>query len=200
MMKAIRLLDCTFSLLGIIVLAPFFVLVSVAIKTSSKGSIFFRQSRIGINGIPFTLYKFRTMETGAQEKSLLTVGERDNRITAIGFYLRKFKLDELPQLWNVLKGDMSVVGPRPEVKKYVDLYTPDQKIVLSVKPGITDLASIVYRNENELLANAQDPEDYYITEIMPGKIELNKKFIRNQHVKTYLHIILRTIITAAKGR
>src|SRR5688572_19775195 len=123
-MKAIRLLDCTFSLLGIIVLSPVFVVVSVAVKVGSKGPVLFKQVRVGKDGVPFTLYKFRTMTTDAQEKGLLTVGGKDNRITRNGFYLRKYKLDELPQLWNVLWGDMSMVGPRPEVKKYVDLYSP----------------------------------------------------------------------------
>lgn len=198
-MKTIRLLDCTFSFIGLILLSPVLIGLAICIKAGTKGPVLFRQTRIGKNGKPFTLLKFRTMEEGSQQKGLLTVGERDYRITPIGVFLRKFKLDELPQLWNVLIGEMSLVGPRPEVKKYVDLYTPEQQIVLSIKPGITDLASIIFRNENELLARSKDPEHYYIAEIMPEKIELNKKYIRNQNVKEYLHIIFRTIITAAKG-
>jgi len=140
------------------------------------------------------------MYTGADKKGLLTVGGKDNRITKVGFYLRKYKLDELPQLLNVLKGDMSIVGPRPEVRKYVDLYSAEQLRVLSVRPGITDYASIEYRNENDLLAEAESPEKMYIQEIMPKKIELNFKYINNRSIGSYFKIIFQTIITSIKGK
>ncbi len=193
-------MDCTFSIIGLIVLSPLLLIIGLLIKLDSKGPVLYRQSRVGKNGVPFLLLKFRTMRTGSDKNGLLTVGGKDSRITRIGYYLRQYKLDELPQLVNVVKGEMSLVGPRPEVKKYVDLYNEQQREVLSVRPGITDLASIVYRNENELLAAHPDPEQYYITEIMPGKIELNFKYIRNQTTRGYLQIIFKTIFSAIRGK
>ncbi len=195
-MKTIRILDCTFSLVGLCLLFPLFTLIAIAIKLGSKGPVFFKQSRIGKNEVPFYLWKFRTMVVNADSGGLLTIGGRDKRVTRVGYYLRRFKLDELPQLWNVLKGEMSIVGPRPEVKKYVDLYTPEQKKVLSIRPGITDIASITYRNENSLLSEATDPEQHYVNVILPGKLRLNEIYIRDQSVKQYLNIISRTLVTS----
>jgi lipopolysaccharide/colanic/teichoic acid biosynthesis glycosyltransferase len=155
--------------------------------------LFYFQIRVGKNGKDFKLFKFRTMHLDADKKGLLTVGGRDPRVTTIGYYLRKYKLDELPQLFNVLFGTMSLVGPRPEVRKYVDLYTKDQQLVLSVKPGITDFASLEYINENDLLAKSDNPEKTYINEIMPTKLALNAKYIQQQSVLVDFKIIVNTI-------
>lgn len=169
MMVAKRIFDLLFSLMGILVLAPIFLAIAVWIKVDSPGSVFFRQVRVGQFGKEFRIYKFRTMVTNAEALGKqITVGE-DPRITDCGRFLRKYKLDELPQLFNVLKGDMSLVGSRPEVPKYVALYTPEQLKVLELPPGITDLASIRFRNESELLAQAENPEEFYVKEIMPQK-------------------------------
>lgn len=189
----IRASDILLSLVGLILLAPFMLLISCWIGLDSKGPVIFRQSRVGKNDRDFILYKFRTMVINAEKQGLITVGTRDSRITRSGAFLRKFKLDEVPQLWNVLTGDMSLVGPRPEVRKYVDLYTPEQRIVLSVKPGITDLASIVFSNENEVLSSQKDPDTYYIQVIMPEKIRLNLVFIEHPSWTKYLNIIIKTI-------
>jgi lipopolysaccharide/colanic/teichoic acid biosynthesis glycosyltransferase len=185
--------DVVSSLIGIIFLFPFLVILWISIQLESSGGGFYRQVRVGKNGIDFRLWKFRTMQTGSDKKGLLTIGGRDSRVTRIGFYLRKYKLDELPQLINVLVGDMSIVGPRPEVRKYVNLYTSDQLRVLSVKPGITDYASIEYSNENELLAQSENPERTYIEEVLPAKLELNMRYIHSMNLKTDIQIILRTI-------
>ena len=142
----------------------------------------------------FGLYKFRSMRTGSDKKGLITVGGHDSRITRMGYFIRKYKIDELPQLWNVLKGDMSLVGPRPEVKKYVDLYTEEQRRVLSVRPGITDYASIEYVDENEILGKADNPDRVYVEEIMPAKIKLNMRYIENRSLKEYFKIIGLTFI------
>lgn len=189
----IRLFDFLFSLLGLILLFPLFLIIFIWIKLDSKGPIFYKQVRVGKNDKDFSLYKFRSMKIDSDKSGLLTVGEKDSRITKSGYYLRKYKLDELPQLFNVLKGEMSIVGPRPEVRKYVDMYTEEQRKVLAVKPGITDYASIEYVNENELLAESEEPETTYIKEIMPEKIKLNMKYINNQSVNEYFKIILLTI-------
>jgi lipopolysaccharide/colanic/teichoic acid biosynthesis glycosyltransferase len=188
-----RLFDILFSLLGILILLPFFILISLAILLDSPGGIFFRQTRVGRNGKDFLLWKFRSMRADAEKKGLLTVGARDSRVTRTGYFLRKYKLDELPQLFNVLSGDMSLVGPRPEVRKYVDLYTEEQKKVLQVRPGITDYASIEYVNENEVLARSADPEAAYINEIMPHKLSLNMRYIHEQGLFTDLRIIGKTL-------
>jgi lipopolysaccharide/colanic/teichoic acid biosynthesis glycosyltransferase len=185
--------DVVSSLIGIILLFPFLVILWISIQLESSGGGFYRQVRVGKNGIEFRLWKFRTMQTGSDKKGLLTIGGRDSRVTRIGFYLRKYKLDELPQLINVLVGDMSIVGPRPEVRKYVELYTPDQRRVLSVKPGITDYASIEYSNENELLAQSENPEKTYIDEVLPAKLELNMQYIHSMSMITDIQIILNTI-------
>ena len=199
-MKVIRLLDYVFSLTGLIVLSPVFLGVAALVKLTSKGPVFYLQNRVGKDGRDFKVYKFRTMYTDADKKGLLTVGGKDNRVTNVGYHLRKFKLDELPQLLNVLAGDMSIVGPRPEVRKYVEMYTTEQRKVLSVRPGITDYASIEYRNENDLLAMASNPEEMYIREIMPKKIELNFNYINNRSIKTYFKIIFKTVASSVNGK
>lgn len=189
----IRFFDILFSGIGVIVLFPVFIIVYLIIILESKGGGFYLQNRVGKNGKNFKLYKFRTMSIGADKKGLLTVGGSDARITKIGKFIRRFKIDELPQLFNVLKGDMSLVGPRPEVRKYVDLYTPDQQIILTVQPGITDYASIEYVDENRILGLAEEPEKAYIKEIMPAKIKLNMKFIENRSIAEYFRVIFLTI-------
>ena len=190
----IRFLDILFSSIGILVLSPLFLIVYIAIVVGSKGCGFYCQQRVGLNGKDFKLIKFRSMRVGSDKGSLITIGGRDPRITKIGSFIRKFKIDELPQLFNVLKGDMSLVGPRPEVRKYVDLYTDEQKKVLSVRPGITDYASIEYVDENEILGNADNPDAVYIKQIMPDKIKLNMKYIENKSVKEYFKIIFMTMV------
>ena len=177
---------------------PIFILFSLLIVVESKGGAFYKQIRIGKNGKEFGLLKFRSMYMGADKKGLLTVGASDSRITKIGKFIRKYKIDELPQLFNVLKGDMSFVGPRPEVKKYVEFYTSSQQKVLSVRPGITDFASVEYFDENELLAKSDNPEKTYVDEIMPRKIELNMKFIDNPSVKNYFTVIFKTFLRILK--
>jgi len=188
-----RVFDIVCSFFGIVILLPVFIVISLFVVLDSRGGIFYRQVRVGKNNKDFFLLKFRTMQSGADKKGLLTVGSKDSRVTRVGYYLRKYKLDELPQLFNVLFGGMSLVGPRPEVRKYVDLYNQEQQQVLSVKPGITDYASIEYSNENEILAKAENPEQTYITEIMPHKLLLNLKYIHEQGFITDVKIIFRTI-------
>lgn len=192
MSQVIRFLDIVFSFVGIIVLAPFFIICGLSIMFTSKGGVFFVQERIGLKGKPFKMYKFRTMRPNSDRKGLLTIGS-DIRITVIGEFLRKFKLDELPQLINVLSGSMSIVGPRPEVAKYVAYYNNEQKLILNVKPGITDLASIEFKDENEILGNVENPDEHYINVIMPKKIELNGKFINKPNVRNYFEIIFLTL-------
>lgn len=189
-----RVFDIVASGLGLILLSPIFFILAVCIKTDSFGPVFYRQSRVGKGSKDFYLFKFRSMHVGADKKGLITVGGKDPRITRIGYYIRKYKLDELPQLINVFIGDMSLVGPRPEVRKYVEMYTPDQRKVLTVRPGITDLASIRYRNENELLAQTENPEDYYIHTIMPDKLRINLEYVRNAGVLYDIKLIFKTII------
>lgn len=194
----IRFFDFLFSLLGLIVLSPVFLLISLCIVLDSRGGVFYRQSRVGKDGKDFKLYKFRSMRTGADKRGLITVGEKDSRITRVGYFLRKYKLDELPQLINVLKGEMSLVGPRPEVRKYVDLYTPEQRKVLSVVPGITDYASIEYVDENRILGGATDPDKVYVEEILPDKIRYNMKYIENRSLKEYFKIIFLTFYSIVR--
>ena len=189
----IRLLDIIFSILGIIILLPLFMIICLIIKADSKGGCFFIQERIGEGGKPFGILKFRTMRCGADADGLLTIGTHDKRITRVGSFLRKTKIDELPQLWNVLKGEMSIVGPRPEVEKYVLLYTEEQRKVLSVRPGITDYASIEYVNENEILSQASDPDRAYIEKVMPHKIKLSMRYLEHYCVSEYLKIIFLTL-------
>lgn len=190
----IRFFDFILSLVGLVVLAPIFIVLAIWIKIDSKGPVFYKQVRVGQNSIDFGLFKFRSMVVDADKKGLITVGGRDPRITRSGYFIRKYKLDELPQLINVLVGDMSLVGPRPEVRKYVDLYTDEQQKVLSVKPGITDYASIEYMDENEILGKSSDPEKTYIEEIMPEKIKYNMKYIQNKNVSEYFKIIFLTLL------
>ena len=190
----IRFFDFILSLVGLVVLAPIFIVLAIWIKIDSKGSVFYKQVRVGQNGIDFGLFKFRSMVVDADKKGLITVGGRDPRITRSGYFIRKYKLDELPQLINVLVGDMSLVGPRPEVRKYVDLYTDEQQKVLSVKPGITDYASIEYMDENEILGKSSDPEKTYIEDIMPEKIKYNMKYINNKNLFEYFKIIFLTVL------
>ena len=182
----IRFCDIVFSLFGLLILSPLFLIVALWIVIDDPGPVFYRQQRVGRNNKDFGLLKFRSMRMGADQMSLITIGDRDPRVTRAGYYIRKYKLDELPQLWNVLAGEMSLVGPRPEVRRYVDLYTPEQRIVLSVRPGITDYASIEYIDENRLLAQSKDPDKTYVEEIMPAKIALNMRYINHQTVDEYL--------------
>lgn len=189
----IRFFDVVFSVLGIVFLSPLLIIVYIMIIIESKGGGFYTQQRVGLNGIDFKLIKFRSMAVGSDKKGLITIGDNDGRITRIGLFIRKFKIDELPQLFNVLVGDMSIVGPRPEVSKYVDLYSKDQRKILNTKPGITDYASIEYANENEILGATSEPDKVYIQEIMPAKIKLNIKYIENKGLKEYFKIIFLTI-------
>ncbi|MCX8478986.1 MAG: sugar transferase [Chitinophagales bacterium] len=189
-----RIFDLFFTILGLIILLPFFALIAIWVMLDSRGGVFYRQERIGKDQKPFKLLKFRSMRTGADKQGLLTVGMKDSRITRSGYYLRKYKLDELPQLINVLLGDMSLVGPRPEVEKYVKLYSQEQLKVLSVRPGITDLASIKYRNENDVLASFEDAEAGYIQSVMPDKLKLNLMYIQNRSLLMDLRIILTTVL------
>lgn len=188
----IRFCDIVLSCLGLLLLSPLFVVVAVWIVIDNPGPIFYRQMRVGKDGKDFGLLKFRSMRIGADKESLITIGEHDSRITRAGYYIRKYKLDELPQLWNVLVGDMSLVGPRPEVRKYVDMYTDEQRQVLTVRPGITDYASIEYIDENRILAQAEDPDWTYIEEILPAKIALNMRYIKHQTLGEYMKIIFLT--------
>ena len=189
----IRFFDFLFTILGLIILSPLFLIVAIWIMLDSSGPVFYKQTRVGRNNKDFKLLKFRSMVTDADKKGLITVGGRDPRVTQSGYFIRKYKLDELPQLLNVLIGDMSLVGPRPEVRKYVDLYNETQRKVLSVKPGITDYASIEYIDENEILGRAENPEKVYIEQIMPEKIVYNMKYIQNRSVKEYFKIIFLTL-------
>lgn len=188
-----RLFDLLASFIGLLILLLPLLIISFCVLFSGPGGIFYRQLRVGRYGKDFRLWKFRTMRPDSDKKGLLTVGGRDPRVTRVGYFLRKYKLDELPQLLNVLSGDMSLVGPRPEVRKYVDLYNDEQKRVLDVRPGITDYASIEYSDENELLAKSSDPEKTYIEEVMPAKLKLNAKYVAEMGLGTDLKIIFRTI-------
>lgn len=190
MMK--RLFDIVASGLGLIVLSPPFLILAVWIKLDSKGPVFYRQVRVGYKNKDFRIFKFRSMRVGADKGSLVTIGGRDPRVTKSGYWIRKFKLDELPQLINVFIGDMSLVGPRPEVRHYVDYWTPEQMHVLDVRPGITDPASIKFRNENELMEQAEDPEKYYIEVIMQEKIKLYLEYVEKHNFFYDLGLIFKT--------
>ncbi len=190
----IRLFDLLFSFLGLIILSPLLLIIALVVLIDSPGKVIYTQWRVGKNNRDFKLYKFRTMKINADKLGLITVGMKDPRITRSGAFIRKYKLDELPQLLNVFNGQMSLVGPRPEVRKYTEQYSlANQMIVLSVKPGITDIASIEYSKENELLSGVNDPEKYYIDVVMPAKIRLNLNFIENPTLSNYLRIIIKTI-------
>ena len=190
--------DFITSTIGFLLISPILLIIAVLIKITSKGPILFKQKRVGKNALVFNILKFRTMVVDAEKLGRqITVGN-DSRITKVGIFLRKYKLDELPQLINVIKGDMSLVGPRPEVPKYVELYNENQKRVLEVRPGITDYASIEYRDENSILGNVENPEEYYINIIMPHKIDLNMKYIENNNVFIDIAIIFKTIFNIGK--
>jgi len=195
-----RLFDLVSSGVGLLLLSPLFLLVAIWIKVDSTGPVFFRQVRVGRYNKDFKIFKFRSMRIGSDKGSQITVGGHDSRITRSGYFLRKTKIDELPQLINVFIGNMSIVGPRPEVRHYVDLWTPEQMHVLDVRPGITDPASIRYRNENELLENAEDPEDYYINVIMQDKIKLYLEYVENHSFWYDLKLIFLTFYTIVKER
>ncbi len=195
----IRFFDVLFSLLGLVFLFPIFLIVSILIIYDSNGGVFYIQTRVGKNNQGFKLLKFRTMAPYSDIVGSLTVGLRDHRVTKVGYYLRKFKIDELPQLINVLIGNMSLVGPRPEIRKYVDLYNEEQRVILSVRPGITDYASIEFRNENGILARSENPERTYVEVIMPEKIRLNMLYINNQSIKNYFQILFLTIKAIIKN-
>lgn len=188
-------MDVLVSLIGLILLSPFFLILALLIKIDSSGPVFYFQKRVGKDYRSFNLFKFRTMKVDADKLHAITVGSRDPRITRVGYYLRKFKVDEMVQLINVLIGDMSLVGPRPELKKFVDLYTPQQQVVLTVRPGITDPASIAFRNENDLLEGKEDPIGYYVREIMPQKLALNQTYIRERTFWLDVKIIFQTLFS-----
>lgn len=188
-----RLFDIVSSGIGLLCLAPVFVVMAIWIKLDSRGPVFYRQTRVGRYGRDFRIFKFRSMRVGSDKGRQITVGERDPRITRSGYFIRRYKIDELPQLINVFLGDMSIVGPRPEVRKYVDLYSEEQRKVFQVRPGITDLASIKYSNENELLSQVDDPDTYYIDVIMPDKLAINLEYIRHQSFMGDIKIIFNTL-------
>ncbi|HIO67348.1 MAG TPA: sugar transferase [Flavobacteriales bacterium] len=188
-----RLFDFSLSLFGLIILLPALFIISIGVVLTSKGGVLFSHRRVGKNEVDFYIYKFRTMHANTDETSELTLGNLDPRITRFGRFLRKYKLDELPQLINVLIGDMSFVGPRPEVRKYVDNYTEEQLALLSVRPGITDYASIEYADEGEILGKASDPEKEYLEVVLPRKLELGLKYVNERSFFTDISIILRTL-------
>lgn len=187
-----RLFDIIASGLGLIVLSPLFAVLAVWIKADSKGPVFYRQTRVGKGNKDFRLFKFRSMKPDSDKLGLITVGGHDPRITKSGYYIRKYKLDEFPQLINVFVGDMSLVGPRPEVRKYVDMYTPEQMRVLSVRPGITSLASIRYRNENDILAASTDPDRCYIEQVMPDKLAIDLEYVKQANLWNDIRLIFST--------
>lgn len=195
-----RTFDMIASGLGLIVLSPLFLILAIWIKLDSKGPVFYRQVRVGRNNKDFRIFKFRSMRVGSDKGSLVTIGGRDPRVTRSGYWIRKFKLDELPQLINVFIGDMSLVGPRPEVRHYVDYWTDEQMHVLDVRPGITDPASIKFRNENELMEKAEDPEKYYIEVIMQEKLKLYLEYVGNHSFLGDIGLVFRTFWVIVKER
>ena len=195
-----RLFDIIASGLGLLVLSPLFLIIAIWIKLDSKGPVFYRQVRVGWHNKDFRIFKFRSMRVGSDKGSLVTIGGRDPRVTRSGYWIRKFKLDELPQLINVFIGDMSLVGPRPEVRHYVDYWTPEQMHVLDVRPGITDPASIKFRNENELMEKAEDPEKYYIEVIMQEKLKLYLEYVNHNSFWGDIGLIFKTFWTIIKER
>lgn len=187
-----RIFDIVSSGIGLFILSPIFIILGIWIKLDSSGPVFYKQVRVGKNGKDFKIFKFRSMKLDSDKQGLITVGGRDPRVTNSGYYIRKYKLDEIPQLINVFIGDMSIVGPRPEVRKYVELYNEEQLKVLTVRPGITDTASIKYRNENELLEKADDPDKMYIDEIMPDKLKYNLEYIEKKSFFYDIKLIFMT--------
>lgn len=188
-----RFFDIIASGCGLLVLSPIFLIMAIWIKWDSKGPVFYRQVRVGRHNKDFRILKFRSMRVGADKGSLVTIGGRDPRITRSGYFIRKYKLDEFPQLINVFKGEMSLVGPRPEVRHYVDYWTAEQMHVLDVRPGITDPASIKFRNENKLMEKAENPEDYYINVIMQEKIRLYLEYVENASFWYDIRLVFQTI-------
>lgn len=193
-----RVFDVLISFFTLVLFLPIGLIISLLIAFTSTGGVFYQQERIGLYGKPFKIFKFRTMRTDSDTKGKLTVGMRDSRITSVGYFLRKYKLDEFPQFINVLRGEMSIVGPRPEVHEYVRLYTESQRKILNVKPGITDYASLEYFNENELLARSINPQQTYILEIMPAKLRLNEKYLENPTITHDLKIMTKTFFKILK--
>lgn len=193
-----RAFDILSSGLGLILLSPLFLILAIWIKLDSKGPVLYKQIRAGRLNKDFTLLKFRSMRTGSDKKGLITIGGRDPRVTKSGYYIRKYKLDELPQLINVFLGDMSLVGPRPEVRHYVEMYNEEQLIVLTIRPGITDMASIRYRNENELLESVDNPEQYYREVIMQDKLRINMEYVEKASFWFDIKLILSTFIEILK--
>lgn len=189
-----RLFDIAVSFAILLVFFPLGCVLSICILLESKGGVFYRQERIGQFGVPFYLFKFRTMRPDSDRLGTLTVGMRDPRITRIGYFIRKYKLDEFPQFLNVIRGEMSIVGPRPETREYVDHYTPEQAKILEVKPGITDYASLEYFDENRILGESTNPKETYIHEIMPAKLILNQKYLDNPNLKTDIQIMWMTFL------
>lgn len=195
-----RLFDIIASGCGLLVLSPLFIILAIWVKLDSEGPVFYRQVRVGYKNKDFRIYKFRSMRIGSDNISLVTIGERDSRVTRSGYLIRKFKFDELPQLLNVFLGDMSLVGPRPEVRHYVNFWTEEQLHVLDVRPGITDPASIKFRNENELMGMAENPENYYINVIMQEKIKLYLEYVENASFFYDLQLIFKTFWVIVCGR
>ena len=194
-----RIFDFIFAIIGLLFLVPLFIIIAILIKIESKGPVLYKQLRVGRYNLDFKILKFRTMDMNADQLGLLTLGHRDTRITKIGYYLRKYKLDELPQLINVFIGNMSFVGPRPEVRKYVKLYNQYQMQIFKVRPGITDMASIEFRNESELLSGQEDPINYYIQDIMPKKIQINLKYLKQRNFLKDFVVILNTFKVIIKN-
>ena len=190
-----RIFDILLSGIGLLLLSPLFFVLALWIKCDSHGPVFYKQLRVGRGNRDFTLYKFRSMTVGSDRKGLITVGRDDPRVTRAGYYIRKYKFDELPQLINVSKGDMSLVGPRPAVRKYIEMYTPEQMKILTMRPGITDPASIKYRNENELLATTEHPEEFYIKVIMQDKLAINLQYLESHTLFKDFKIILNTFVS-----
>lgn len=189
-----RLFDIVASGIGLILLSPLFLVLAIWIKLDSEGPVFYRQLRVAKGNMDFKIFKFRSMRIGSDKGSLITIGGHDSRITKSGYFIRKYKLDELPQLINVFIGEMSLVGPRPEVRKYVNLYTEEQLHVLDVRPGMTDVASVKYRNENELLGDKENPDEYYIKVVMQDKLKLNLEYIENRSLFGDIRLIFKTIL------
>lgn len=195
-----RFFDIVSSLFGLVILSPLFLIVAIWIKIDSKGPVFYRQVRVGRNNKDFRIFKFRSMSVGSDSGSQVTIGSSDSRVTRVGYWIRRYKIDELPQLINVFLGDMSLVGPRPEVRHYVNFWTPDQLHVLDVRPGITDPASIKFHNESELLENVENPENYYIHVIMQEKISLYLEYVKNASFFYDVKLIIMTINVVLTGR
>ncbi|MGB1309085.1 MAG: sugar transferase [Oceanihabitans sp.] len=194
-----RIFDICFASIALLFCSPIIVIIALLIKTIDKGKVFYKQKRVGKNQKEFTIFKFKTMQVGSEKNGLLTIGNSDSRITKVGYFLRKYKLDEIPQFFNVLLGNMSIVGPRPELQHYVNYYTKEDISVFNIKPGITSFASIKFKNEVELLKKASNPEAYYLNTILPEKLKLNKQYVASHNLIVDLKIILQTFFALIKG-